>query len=268
MVIAGAGLPGLALAARAARQRASSVALVDRAAVSGQPDAIGRRRRRMGRADLRHQPGRARPSWARIGAWAELPDVERLGGGRVDARCRRPGRRAVDLSAYDADERALAWIVEERALMSARSRRRAHALPGSSAADAPATVRVARVRRDRQQLTLADGDALAARLVVGADGLQLVGAQQRRASSANPKPYGQTASSPISRAPDAITAARGNGSSPTAACWLAAAAGTADVDRLVGARRDRVGADGARRTERSSRRWRRPGAPPSARSDG
>lgn len=92
-------------------------------------------------------------------------------------------------SAYDLGERALAWIVEERALHAAL-------LPRLAAAGvrvlAPSAFASLDFVGDAGRLTLADHSIVEARLVVGADGLR---SWVRGAAgiAATPRPYGQTA---------------------------------------------------------------------------
>ncbi len=187
VVIAGAGLVGLSLAPALART-GLSVALVDRAAMATaepDPDSWDTRIYAV-------SPGSAAFLRA-LGAWQLLPaeriaPIERMqvegdGGGRFE------------FSAYELGERALAWIVEERAL-------RAALLPANHAAgvamfgqrsckavDWSAEDAVLELAGDG---AAADGIHLRARLIVGADGVR---SWTRRAAGiiAEPQPYGQTA---------------------------------------------------------------------------
>ncbi len=97
--------------------------------------------------------------------------------------------RVLNFSAYDLGERALAWIVEERAL-------RAALVPlvrsAGVAVHAPCAFESLTFDPDRGRLRCADGSSLSARLVVGADGLR---SRVREAAgiAAATRPYGQTA---------------------------------------------------------------------------
>lgn len=92
-------------------------------------------------------------------------------------------------SAYELGERALAWIVEERAV-------RAALLPRVAAEGvrvlAPSAFAGLEFAEDAARLALADGVVVEARLIVGADGLR---SWVRGAAgiAAMPRPYGQTA---------------------------------------------------------------------------
>ena len=112
VVIAGAGLPGLALATALARA-GLRVALVDGAPIAA-PPAVDVPLRP---ARLRHQPGQRRflRAHRRLAAAAgRSRHADRGDAGRG----RRGGARST-FSAYDLGERALAWIVEERELRAA-----------------------------------------------------------------------------------------------------------------------------------------------------
>ena len=181
VVIAGAGLVGLALAPALARA-GLTVALADRAAVAA-PEADSTT------WDSRVyavSPGSAQFLSA-IGAWQQLP-VERLAaveGMHVEG----DGGAVLSFSAWDLGERALAWIVEERAL-------RAALVPGVYGSGvhvvAPAVFETLAFDREGGTLRLADGGVLSARLIVAADGVR---SWVRDAAGlvAVPRPYGQTA---------------------------------------------------------------------------
>ena len=185
VIIAGAGLVGLALATAAARN-GLAVTLVDRAPIAAPEYDPATWDSRV----YAISPGSAAFLRA-IGAWQMLPpdrvvpiEVMNVAG---DAGAR------LSFSAYDLGERALAWIVEERAL-------RAALLP--VAYEAGVVVRGGAPfvgldwTADEGKLTLGNGDpspvALTARLIVGADGIR---SWIREAAGivAAPKPYGQTA---------------------------------------------------------------------------
>ena len=121
------------------------------------------------------------------GAWQDLPR-ERITA--VESmHVEGDAGAALDFSAYELGERALAWIVEERAL-------RAALVPRVHAAGvtllAPCALASLAFGADRAMLTTDDGATSSARLVVGADGLR---SWTRAAAGivATPRPYGQTA---------------------------------------------------------------------------
>jgi 2-octaprenylphenol hydroxylase len=181
VVIAGAGLPALALAPAIARA-GLRVALLDRTPISA-PEAPS------DTWDPRVyaiSPGSA-AFLQRVGAWQRLP-IERLTA--VESmHIEGDSHGRLQFSAYDLGERALAWIVEERAL-------RAALLPavhgaGVSVLGDAGFASLAWSTGDAT-LVLANGEALSARLIVGADGIR---SWVRSAAGlvAMPKPYGQTA---------------------------------------------------------------------------
>ena len=181
VVIVGAGLVGLSLAPALVRT-GLSVVLIDRAPMSDE----ARDTETFDTRVYAISPGSA----------AFLRAV----GGWQDVRCERvapiesmhvegDGGGSIDFSAYDLGERALAWIVEERELRSAllRAARRAGVeMVGDAQLDTLAWSASAAT------LKLADGRAVDARLVVGADGAR---SWVREAAGivAEPKSYGQTA---------------------------------------------------------------------------
>jgi ubiquinone biosynthesis UbiH/UbiF/VisC/COQ6 family hydroxylase len=178
VIVAGAGLVGLALAAALARAGVS-VVLLDRtnAASPIDPDTWDARVYAV-------SPGSA-AFLQRVGAWQAL-SCERI---QPIESMRIMGDRGAVLgfSAYELGERALAWIVEERAL-------RAALLP---AVHAPGIEYVSGVQfaslawsAGEGTLVLDDGRRYSARLIVGADGLN---SWVRHAAGilAEPRPYGQ-----------------------------------------------------------------------------
>ena len=185
VAIAGAGLPGLSLAVALARI-GLRVALVDRGSIA-MPEADP------ATWDARVyavSPGSARFLHA-TGAWQALPP-ERITA--IEAmHVVGDGGACLDFSAYEMNERALAWIVEERAL-------RAALLPQVLASgvevigDAPFVG--LSFTPDAARLTFRGTDnaprELQARLLVGADGLR---SWVRAAAGivAEPRSYGQTA---------------------------------------------------------------------------
>ena len=183
VLIVGAGLVGLALAPALAHA-GLRVALADHAPVAA-PDPPS------GDADWDTRvyaisPGSA--SFLRAeGAWQDLPR-ERIAA--VESmHVEGDAGAALDFSAYELGERALAWIVEERAL-------RAALVPRVHAAGvtllAPCALASLAFGADRAMLTTDHGATSSARLVVGADGLR---SWTRAAAGivATPRPYGQTA---------------------------------------------------------------------------
>ena len=181
VLIAGAGLPGLALAAALARG-GLDVALADRAAVetpASPPDGLDSRVYAI-------SPGSA--SFLRsLGAWDAIPE-DRLApveGMRIE------GDRGahLDFDAYDLNERALAWIVEERVLKRALIGRVRDA---GVAIVAPASFASLTWSSAHGTIAFDDGRRIDAALVVGADGVR---SWVRAAAGivAEPRPYGQTA---------------------------------------------------------------------------
>jgi len=183
-VVLGAGPVGLALAGALARER-FSVALVERTAPASFEGSTG--------ADdwdprvYAISPGSAEFLRA-IGAWQKLPSERIAPIETMDVRGDDGG--AIEFSAYELGERALAWIVEHRELASAL-------LAAVRTADgvemiAPAEPASVAWRTDAAVLSLADGRALSARLLVGADGVR---SWLRREAGVErePRPYHQTA---------------------------------------------------------------------------
>ena len=178
VVVAGAGLPGLALATAAA-QAGLSVAIADAAPIAAVPvdDAS---------FDLRVyavSPGSASFLHA-IGAWQRLAGERLAPIEAMDVRGDRDAR--LEFSASDLGERALAWVVEERAL---RNVLVATALEAGVEPYAGAPFVGLRFDPDRASLVLPEC-TLAARLLVAADGVRSW-VRQAAGIVAEPKPYGQ-----------------------------------------------------------------------------
>jgi 2-octaprenylphenol hydroxylase len=181
VVVAGAGLVGLSLAPMLARS-GLAVALVDRAPVASiptDPDSW----------DVRVyaiSPGSA-AFLQTVGAWQALP-CERIAA-IESMRVEGDAGAALQFSAYDLGERALAWIVEERELRAALLPRVHEAgveVIGGAAFESLAW------SADAGALRLADGRVLQARLIVGADGTRSW-AREAAGIVAAPRSYGQTA---------------------------------------------------------------------------
>ena len=183
VAIAGAGLVGLSLAGALA-DAGLAVALVDRAPLelAIAPPAAEDWDSRI----YAISPGSA--AFLRsLGAWQGLP-AERVGPVET-MRVEGDGGAVLRFSAHELGERALAWIVEERALretliLKLRATR--------VAVHAPRGLASLGFTAERAELRFDDGGALTARLIVGADGLR----SWVRASAgivAVPRPYGQTA---------------------------------------------------------------------------
>jgi ubiquinone biosynthesis UbiH/UbiF/VisC/COQ6 family hydroxylase len=178
VVIAGAGLVGLALAAALARS-GITVTLLDRQLPppSADPETWDARVYAI-------SPGSA-AFLQRIGAWQALP-CERITA-IESMRIEGDTGATLNFSAYELGERALAWIVEERALRAALLP--AIHVPG---VDFVPDANFASLAWSASEgtLTLADGRQYAARLIVEADGLNSW-IRQAAGIVAESKSYGQ-----------------------------------------------------------------------------
>jgi 2-polyprenylphenol 6-hydroxylase len=178
VLIAGAGLVGLALAAALARSGVT-VALLDRAqpVTPADPETWDARVYAI-------SPGSA-AFLQRIGAWQTLSceRIEAIESMRIvgDAGA------MLNFSAYEIGERALAWIVEERALRAALLP--AVHVPGI---DYIAGAQFAALAWSASEgtLTLDDGRQFSASLIVGADGVHSW-VRQAAGIVAEPRSYGQ-----------------------------------------------------------------------------
>ena len=178
VVIAGAGLVGLALAAALARS-GITVALIDR---QPPPPAVD-----PATWDARVyaiSPGSA-TFLQRIGAWQAL-SCERIAA-IESMRIVGDTGATLNFSAYELGERALAWIVEERALRAALLP--AIHVPGIDVVTGANFASLA-WSASEGTLTLDDGRQVAGRLIVGADGLNSW-VRQAAGIVADPKSYGQ-----------------------------------------------------------------------------
>ena len=181
VVVAGGGLPGLALARALAMERLR-VAIVDRAQI----DVPMTDERTWDARVYAVSPGSA-GFLESIGAWPSDASsrVQAIESMRVEG-----DRGAVmSFSAYEMGERALAWIVEERVLRAALVR---SVVDSSVEIVAPARFAALGFAPDAATLSLDGGRVLEANLVVGADGIR---SWVREAAGivVQPRDYGQTA---------------------------------------------------------------------------
>lgn len=185
VLIAGAGLVGLALATALARA-GLRVAIADRTTVAT-PDVPEAAHDEQWDARIYAvSPGSAR-FLDTSSVWPRLPAGRLCAVETMHVIGDRGG--TLDFSAYELGERALAWIVEERAL-------RAALIPAARLAGvvvhAPVEFASVAYTADRAELHLEDGRTLSSRLMVAADGVR---SWVREASglTAVARPYGQTA---------------------------------------------------------------------------
>ena len=181
VLIAGAGLVGLALA-RALARTGLKVVLVDRSEVTApefDPETWDSRVYAI-------SPGSA-SFLASVGAWQNLPP-ERLMPIET-MRIEGDGGAVLRFSAYELGERALAWIVEERNLRNALV-----PLVYEARVDVIGGARFGELHwsADTAALVLDDGRTLSAKLVVAADGVRSW-IRERAGILAQPRSYDQTA---------------------------------------------------------------------------
>jgi 2-polyprenylphenol 6-hydroxylase len=184
VIVLGGGPVGLALAAALAREQLA-VALIERGALStfgapANPEDWDSRVYAVSPGSAEFLRG--------LGAWQRLP-AERLAAIEI-MDVHGDGDGAIEFSAYELGERALAWIVENRELCSAL----VECVRCSERIDVLARCEPAAVawRRNEALLTLSDGRTLSARLLIAADGVR---SWLRREAGIvrEPQPYAQTA---------------------------------------------------------------------------
>jgi ubiquinone biosynthesis UbiH/UbiF/VisC/COQ6 family hydroxylase len=185
VIIVGAGLVGLALAAALARA-GLSVTIADRGSVATSAAPRGTDGDGWDPRVYAISPGSACFLHS-IGAWQLLP-VERIAPiEAMDVRGDAGGR--IEFSAYELGERALAWIVESRALNAALVQA-ARGMPGLDIV-APCSPEAIAWRAGAAELRLDDGRTISARLIVGADGVHSWTREQAGIRSV-PRAYGQS----------------------------------------------------------------------------
>ena len=183
VVIVGAGLVGLALAAALARA-GLSVTVVDRGSVAAA--APGSDSDSWDQRVYAVSPGSAAFLHS-VGAWQLLP-VDRIAAiEAMDVRGDAGGR--IEFSAYELGERALAWVVENRALNAAlvevaRSEPRLDIVAPS----APVSIAW---RAGAAELRFDVGRAISGRLIVGADGANSW-TRREAGIGGSPRAYGQS----------------------------------------------------------------------------
>ena len=185
VIIVGAGLVGLALAAALARA-GLSVTIVDRGNVAAAAAPFGAAGDDWDQRVYAISPGSASFLHS-LGAWQLLP-VERIAPiESMDVRGDAGGR--IEFSAYELGERALAWIVENRELNAAL----VEASRGTPGLDivAPCAPAAIAWHAGAAELRLDDGRTISSRLIVGADGMQSWTRREADMRGA-PRAYGQS----------------------------------------------------------------------------
>lgn len=185
VIIVGAGLVGLALAAALARA-GLSVTIVDRGNVAAAGAPFGAAADDWDQRVYAISPGSASFLHS-LGAWQLLP-VERIASiESMDVRGDAGGR--IEFSAYELGERALAWIVENRELNAALVEV-SRGAPGLDIV-APCAPAAIAWHAGAAELRLDDGRTISSRLIVGADGMQSWTRREADMRGA-PRAYGQS----------------------------------------------------------------------------
>lgn len=207
VVVVGAGLVGLAFAAAAARE-GIRVAIISReriAAVDAAPEGEAESGANWDARVYAVSPGSA-TFLHRLGVWQRLPADRITAIETMDVRGDRGG--AIEFSAYELGERALAWIVENRELNTAlvetvrtagdidviapcqpiKLTWKSEPSTAPNATSSPVTSASA----SHVSVDLGAGRMLAARLIVGADGVRSWTRVQAGMQD-QPVGYGQTA---------------------------------------------------------------------------